>query len=204
LAIASLQIFLPGSRPYGRSYAEWSAKWWQWICSIPRTSNPGYDRTGERCECNQNSPVWFLVGTFEEFTYAERRCTIPLGVGVMFPIIASEKSFAEYPQLHTEDELVSLAREANDRVKSAYVEIDGIAVQNIKRFRIRSHPFDLYFPENNVFGVSPGATKSVSDGYWIILCSLARGIHKLRFGGEAYTMDKLEFKTDAMYDLIVK
>jgi hypothetical protein len=156
------------------------------------------------CERNQTWPVWFLVGTFEEFASAERRCTIPCAMAIMFPAIVSEKSFVEYPQLRTEGELVNMASEANERVKSAYIEIDGIRLPNIKHFRIRSCPFDLYFPENNIFGVQPGVTRSVSEGYWIILGPLTRGIHQLRFGGEAYMMDALEFKTDVIYHLTVK
>jgi hypothetical protein len=204
LATADLRIFPPDSRPYGLSYAEWSIRWWQWVTSIPRDFNPGYERTGMYCERNQTWPVWFLVGTFEEFASAERRCTIPCAMAIMFPAIVSEKSFVEYPQLRTEGELVNMASEANERVKSAYIEIDGIRLPNIKHFRIRSCPFDLYFPENNIFGVQPGVTRSVSEGYWIILGPLTRGIHQLRFGGEAYMMDALEFKTDVIYHLTVK
>jgi hypothetical protein len=143
------------------------------------------------------------VGTFEECASAERRCDIPSNVAIMFPAIVSEKSFVEYPQLRTEDDLAKMASEANERVKSAYVEIDGLR-PNINEFRIRSRPFDLYFHENNIFGVRAGVTKSVSDGYWIIMDSLTRGIHQLRFGGEAYVMDTLEFKTDVTYHITVK
>ena len=78
-------------------------------------------------------------------------------------------------------------------VKSAYVEVDGIRFPNIKQFRRRSRPFDLYFHQNNIFGMQGGIIRSASEGYWIILGSLTRGIHQLRFGGEAYMMDTLEF-----------
>ena len=96
-----------------------------------------------------------------------------------------------------------MASEANARVKSAYVEIDGLSLPNINEFRIRSRPFNLSFSENNIFGVRAGVTRGVSEGYWIILDSLTRGIHELRFGGEAYVMDILEFKTDVTYHLNV-
>jgi hypothetical protein len=144
------------------------------------------------------------VGTFEEFAYAERRCTIPCNMAIMFPAIVSEKSFAEYPQLRTEGDLINMALEVGERVKSPYAEIDGIRVSNMKQFRIRTAPFDLYFPENNIFRVQAGVTRSVSDGYWILLDPLSSGIHQLRFGGESYLMDKLEFKTDVTYHLTVK
>lgn len=171
---------------------------------MPRDINPGYDRTGSCCEASQTWPIWFLVGTFEEFEPVERICTVPFSMAIMFPAIVGEKSFIEYPQLRTEDELMKLARETCARVRRAYVEIDGIVVPNIGQFRIRSSPFDLYFPENNIFGVKAGITRSVSEGYWIILDQLACGFHTLRFGGDTYVMDTLEFKTDVTYYLTVK
>src|SRR5947209_6336709 len=30
----------PCSKPYGLTYGEWSAKWWQWVYSIPVGTNP--------------------------------------------------------------------------------------------------------------------------------------------------------------------
>ena len=47
-------------------------------------------------------------------------------------------------------------------------------------------------------------SRARSEGYWIILQPLTRGIHQLRFGGEAYVMDTLEFKTDVTYHLPCK
>jgi hypothetical protein len=204
LATAGLRIFPPDSRPYGLSYAEWSIRWWQWITSLPRDVNPGHERIGTCCERNQIWPVWFLAGTFEEFVFAERECTMPCTMAIMFPAIVSEKSFAEYPELRTEGDLVKMASETNDRVKSAYVEIDGMMLPDIRQFRIRSRAFDLYLPENNIFGVRAGVTRSVSEGYWIILDSLRLGIHRIKFGGETYVKDILEFKTDVIYNLTVK
>jgi hypothetical protein len=33
------------SRPFNTSYADWTAKWWQWAYSIPWDKNPSYDDT---------------------------------------------------------------------------------------------------------------------------------------------------------------
>ena len=84
------------------------------------------------------------MGTFEECASAERRCDIPNNVAIMFPAIVSEKSFVEYPQLRTEDDLSKMASEANERVKDAYVEIDGLR-PNINEFRIRIPSFRFIF-----------------------------------------------------------
>jgi hypothetical protein len=62
---SSIAIFPPDSQPYGLSYGEWTAKWWQWVHSIPTGNNPQLDQTGEDCAQaqNQTGPVWFLAGT---------------------------------------------------------------------------------------------------------------------------------------------
>ncbi len=124
-------------------------------------------------------------------------------MAIMFPVIAGEKSFAEYPSFHSEDELTKMASEANEHVRIAYVEIDGKRLSNMNEFIVRSSPFDLYYPKNNIVDVRPGITRAVSEGYWIILRPLAHGIYQLKFGGEAYLNDTLEFKTDVVYHLNV-
>jgi hypothetical protein len=52
-------VFPANSKPYGLSYGEWTAKWWQWGYSIPKDINPAYDDTGKNCAQKQNGPVWF-------------------------------------------------------------------------------------------------------------------------------------------------
>ena len=82
-------------KPYGKSYAEWSAIWWQWLLSIPKDTSPAGDTTGKNGGTNQQGPIWFLAGTFGGG--AELTCTIPSGKVIMFSPINSECSYAEYP-----------------------------------------------------------------------------------------------------------
>src|SRR3989442_9792432 len=56
-------IYPPDSKPYGKTYADWTAEWWEWFISIPTDKNPINDPTGERCDEQQVAPVWFLVGS---------------------------------------------------------------------------------------------------------------------------------------------
>ena len=52
-------------KPFSKTWEEWTSKWWQWLLSIPKESNPGIDATGEKFDANQNdSDVVFLVGYF--------------------------------------------------------------------------------------------------------------------------------------------
>src|SRR6185312_16592254 len=61
-------VFPPNSRPYGASYAEWNARWWQWLYGTDRLSspvfadNPGTPSEPEAVDCSagQRGSVWFL------------------------------------------------------------------------------------------------------------------------------------------------
>lgn len=85
VGVANPGIHPPCSRPYGLTYGEWSARWWQWIESIPKATNPNLDTTGADCAQGQTGPVWFLAGDFGGTVV--RHCTIPTGVSVLFPVI---------------------------------------------------------------------------------------------------------------------
>src|SRR5438876_12107911 len=75
-------ILPPQSHAYGKTYAEWSVKYLQWVTSLPATNSPILD-TGD-CSAGQSGPVWFLASTFG-CTTNTRSCTIPAGVALFFP-----------------------------------------------------------------------------------------------------------------------
>lgn len=79
----------PQVEAYGKTYKKWSAKWWQWVHSIPAGSNPLLDTTGEHCAEGQfafgNDKVWFLAGTTGG--EAERHCTVPHGKALLYPLV---------------------------------------------------------------------------------------------------------------------
>src|SRR5437899_3561486 len=59
------------SNPYGLSYGEWSAKWWQWVYSMPPQTNLQLSGIGQYpqpvtvdCSQNQSGQVWFLAANF--------------------------------------------------------------------------------------------------------------------------------------------
>jgi hypothetical protein len=51
-------VFPPDSKPYGLTYAEWSAKWWEWFASISPESNPANDETGKNCAIDQKTQMF--------------------------------------------------------------------------------------------------------------------------------------------------
>ena len=71
------------SSPYGNTYGEWSARWWQWLMAIPEATNPNFDPTGAHCAVGQVGPVWFLAGSVGGA--ATRHCTVPAGKALLLP-----------------------------------------------------------------------------------------------------------------------
>jgi hypothetical protein len=82
------QITPVNANAYGNTYGEWSARWWQWLLSIPAATNPNSDTTGANCAQEQAGPVWFLAGTFGG-SAVTRSCTVPAGKALFFPILNS-------------------------------------------------------------------------------------------------------------------
>jgi hypothetical protein len=178
---ASGSIFPPGSKPYGKSFGEWSANWWQWAVASPSDKNPMTDTSGKICQEGQGGPAWFLAGTMGGA--ANRVCSVPSDKAIVFPVQTAECSSAEYPQYKTEPDLLRCAKDQIDKVSSLDVVIDGKKVPDLRKYRAQSPLFGLTLPNNNVFGKSAGPTKAVSDGYWLILSPLSPGSHDIRFSG---------------------
>src|SRR5438045_3460219 len=86
----------PNSKPYGLSYGEWSARWWQWTLQIPLATNPNFDTTGAHCAEGQSGHVWFLAGWFPGAhpPSVTRECTIPADpfLGSGSTLIAAEST----------------------------------------------------------------------------------------------------------------
>jgi hypothetical protein len=200
----NIQVFPPDSRPYNLTYADWSAKWWQWALSIPANINPLLDQTGENCDVNQSGPVWFLAGT--QGGPAERRCTIPEGMAIFFPIINGYGSYAENPLVKTESELRALIKSTFDQVRVVEATVDGVKLENLENYRMQSPLFNFTYSENNIGGVPPGPSQAVSEGYWVMLHPLAAGEHTIHFRGgvvDPTVTGAINFVTDVIYHLTI-
>jgi len=190
----NLLVFSPDSDPYGVSYSEWIAKWWQWLLSIPLENNPVNDTTGNNCAINQNGPVWFLAGTVGGVL--DKNCTIPVEKAILFPILNYGGTLADSPTIRSEDELVSHATTEMDIISNLEVTVDGVKLNG---FRVRSPVFDVVLPERNLFGGTPGPTRGVSDGYWLFLGPLPKGRHKIHSFGSCFSGEKVSIGVN--YDI---
>jgi hypothetical protein len=175
-----LELFAPNSRPFGRTYAEWTARWWQWVLSIAKTENPLVDDTGRNCANNQSGPVWFLAGTLKG--PAVRSCAIPADKAILFPVINVEASVAEGDGT-TDEELAACVKFEMDQITDMRAMISGTNVNGVKQYRIQSPSFNVTLPTDNVLGLPAQTTKMMSEGYWLFLKPLEPGKYDLNSFG---------------------
>jgi hypothetical protein len=197
-------VYPPGSMPFGLTYGEWTAKWWQWALSTPSNEFPVEDLTGEKCSINQSGPIWFLAGT--PGGSAERSCSIPAGKAVMFPIINVRCDYASDPAAKTESDLRTCAKGDQDLVTHVEAAIDGVPITNLEQYRVQSPLFELQLVDDNPIGLPPGKTEAISDGWWIIMKPLSPGNHEVSFKGvllDVTTTSTTNFATDVLYHLTV-
>jgi len=192
-------VLPPPASPYGSTYAEWSARWWQWALAVPAADNPLND--GSDClhvAEEQSGLVWFLGGAIDESINAERNCSVPLGKALFFPVINVECSTVEAPPFFGAD--AGALRTCVDAFTfaNAYAEVDGVAVRNVERYFVQSPPFDFTLPPDNVLGVAAGTGSSVSNGIYLLLPPLSAGEHVIRFGG---TYPDFDFSIAMTYHL---
>jgi hypothetical protein len=171
-------------KPFGKTWEEWTSKWWRWLLSIPRDHNPGLDQTGENFNLNQLDPnVLFLAGALAGSAPVERTITINTGKAVLFPVINFVTSYAEEPSLKSEEALLSHAKSNIDDISKKEASINGVNFTDLEKYRVQSKIFDVTFPEDNVYGLGPGPTMGASDGYWIFLKPLRPGTYDIRTAG---------------------
>ncbi|MFD6417225.1 hypothetical protein [Streptomyces sp. NPDC060194] len=81
-----------------RAGGEMAGRWWKWALSAPEERSPVRDETGEHAGWRQPADVWFLAGTYGG--RVERRCTIPAGRPLFFPVLNTQhtREYAPTPQ----------------------------------------------------------------------------------------------------------
>jgi hypothetical protein len=169
LQFLPISIFPIHSKPFGYTYEEWSARWWQWLLSIPKSKNPAFDSTGANANVNQNYPnVFFLCQTYEEGapSIANRAVTVPAGRSIFMPIINWISIL--HIDGETEQESIEIANKRMDVVANLLITINGLTVKNgLEKYRVRSAFFEITLPEDNILALPSGLIRAISDGYWL-------------------------------------
>lgn len=184
-------VYSPNSVVYGMTYGDWVVAYWQYILSIPLSTNPAFgDTTGFYCNLDQGSgPVYFLNASGFPNTLITRRCTVPAGKALWVPNLLNECSTVEAPPSHGDNpqELRQCALAGTDAVVLNGVKfiVDGQRIQDVARFRVQGPFYDFVMPaHDNILGLEGvSAGSSVVDGYAIMLKPLRRGYHVIHFEG---------------------
>jgi len=202
------QILPMQEKYYGKTYSEWAAKWWQWTIGTPADINPNLDN-GD-CTVGQKGPVWFLATTLGKNPGVERKCTIPLGIALFFPLInASYAAFVtDPPEQKTDAYLRSIIDCGIPEVLTA--EIDGVSVKNLYQYYEHSPFFKVKVPYPNIYNVPEGLIPQdlldpvVDQGYYLFVEPLPPGQHTIHWKATwTCPWQKDPFTEDITYDLRV-
>lgn len=196
---ADSPVLAPSELPFGASYEQWAAAYWQWVMSIPAEKNPILDGP---CEQMQSGNVFFLAGNTGGGHL--RSCTIaaytpifvPLlsGLGRSCPEIAPSAKVCN--AVTSEDSIRSQASAIVDSANALlHLEIDGQPISIGSEYRIQTKVFADKSPENpeerlfascsgpieaNRCGIEEGSSRDVvADGYFIMLAGLTPGTHEI-------------------------
>jgi hypothetical protein len=199
-------VYAADSEPFGMSYENWTAKWWQWVHNVPPDQNVNFDSTGEFCNVGQEGPVWFLGPSFGG--KYERNCTIPVGKAILFPVNTGECDYGSSPDAKTPEDLYDCASEGN-KGGIMRASLDGVPLNNLEAYRVESPLFNITIPADNVFGSPAGTSGAVADGFWVFLEPLPPGPHEVSFAVNVLddpttpATDE-SYSTDIVYNLTVK
>jgi hypothetical protein len=196
------RVLPANSTPYGMTYGEWSAKWWQWAYSIPLPQNPLVDDIGVNAANGQSGPVWFLAGKFcltpcgsPEVATADRVVDVPAGKALFFPILNTEWDNLGVSPPYSEEQLRDFAKSQMDTGENMVAEVDGVSIKNLGSalttpYRVTSPVFTYHIPDNNIFGLfginfpAQDVQGVVGDGIYLMLAPLPAGQHQIHFKGD--------------------
>jgi hypothetical protein len=208
--------------PFGATYEDWVAAYWQWAMSIPADTNPILDGA---CDQNQSGDVFFLAGAMGGGHH--RSCTIPRGKGIFIPILSNvvrscpeAVETVQVCQDALNEELICKTAMNNIDIANPALTltIDGHVVHDLNQFRVQSdlfkdtspeNPADRLFPtcsgsiEANLCGMTEGQSRAtVADGYFVMLHHLSDGPHQIHMAANV-SPDSPEPAFEVTYNIFV-
>ena len=177
---ARASVFGPRAHPFGLTYPEWLGEYSEWLQEIPAEQNPLF-KPASPANCALQGGVVVFMGPHG----GHRR--IPRGAAVAISPFGWECSTAE----GLDDSWAELrrcavrnwARDFGPQVFPLTARLDGRRLRGARRWTFISPGEIVMFPEDNIWGASPGPSRSVIKGLFYILRPLHRGTHTLRVRG---------------------
>jgi hypothetical protein len=193
------EVLPPSSLPYGYSYEEWSAKFWQW--TLGQSTND-LESLGDPGVCRgPASRVRFLGPSIiggEAIHIETNHITIPAGTPLFFPIFALWQDNGNCPlsafTTFTAPQLAAFDQESWSATTKTTCTIDGIAVEGMQDptnsvYNVVSTPFSYTTAgKDNILAGELGATcvpgdftiyPAVADGLYLMLAPLSPGKHTI-------------------------
>ncbi|MCA1704009.1 MAG: hypothetical protein LC808_12380 [Actinobacteria bacterium] len=162
--VATEGLFSPDSHPYGKSYAQWAANWFEWLVEIPAAEHPSLNP--DNCDKDQSGKVWFLAPSFGGHLKVD--CTVPAGKAIF---VSPGGGFCTeaLSGFRTYRDLLRCAREDFRTVSNIEISIDGRPVRHRHAYKGITRPFTVELPEGNFFGVPAQTSRTVLIGFFYIL-----------------------------------
>jgi len=198
-------VLPPQSTPFGKSYSEWSAAYWQWLFSLPVQGHPGTDSPDFDVTAGQSGHVWFLTGPFGE---VEREVTIPPGTALFIALINVDSSTLEEPPFFgtTAADQLAIADSFASYITDLSFTLDGQSMGSLVNFRVTSPQFSFTAPSPWIFGETGGTGMATGVGYFVMLEPLSKGTHTIHYTGAFRFSDAPEdyIAVNMAYHLTVK
>ncbi len=215
VSATGITILPPESLPYGLSYQEWAAKWWQWSLS-QATNKIEYGGLPDICD-GPASEVRFLAGGPYP-TAAVRHITISDRVALFFPVLSVWVDNTGCPTFTdlTADQLLAEAEGMWGSVTETSCTLDGELVAGMEDptnsiYLVQSPPFSYTTaPKHNVLAGVYGAPciggnvtvyPAVADGIFLMLAPLKPGKHTIHFVGIVGPASAPYVDVDVTYDI---
>jgi hypothetical protein len=192
------------THPYGLTYSEWLAKWWQWSLAFPVSADPEYGTAD--ISAKQSGDVWFLPAPLGGGT-GTRTGTVPEGTALFVPVLTFEADNTGCPTYtdFTAAQLAALVQGGWSAVTTTSCTIDGVAVAGMDNptnsvYLVQTQPFSYKLAAyDNVLAnymgfvgetcIPDGTTVSptVAEGICVMIRPLSVGTHTIHIGAAAPT-----------------
>jgi hypothetical protein len=196
-----VELFSRDERPFGISYDDWIAKYWNWNLSM---NTEQFTPKPDGCVINKSDPMAMLIDPTVEGS-PHLVCTISSKQGIMIPLWGGwcDTSGNDDPshKFYSDEQLTKCAREVYNlgNIRSD-VKVDGalVAKLDVKMSRISgkldykinspltnitelySKGFNIAIPaDTHAAGNVAGTWRAGSQGWWVFLKPLSPGDHTI-------------------------